>query len=154
MEELRVNVELPYLPQSTPEYHNLHEYPCQIHPAIGEHPAIKRSESICCYPDLTELMQKSASNLSSMSDTDSLPALEMLKFINSTEEDILLSINGYKLIDKICDTMQGKLFKAIITKINIRNYSNEPIGSYVSIKKIDKIFNFLHKIKHNKNHKH
>eukprot|EP01084_Bolivina_argentea_P096428 173371_1 len=72
---------------------------------------------------------------SSSSSLDSIPFTELLQKMLKTEEHIILSQNGYKYIDKLCDTLQGELIKAEVIKPSLRDAS---VGSYVAIKKTDK----------------
>eukprot|EP01084_Bolivina_argentea_P096427 173369_1 len=72
---------------------------------------------------------------SSSSSLDSIPFTQLLQKMYETEQEVLISENGYKYVDKICDTLQGELIKAKVLKSSLRNAA---IGSYVAIKKTDK----------------
>jgi len=69
--------------------------------------------------------------------SSSMPLEMLFGLSEQCDEDILFAQNGYKRVDKICDTLQGELYKAEIFK---ETRANERIGrgKLVAIKKIDK----------------
>eukprot|EP00483_Globobulimina_turgida_P004085 UN04093 len=65
---------------------------------------------------------------------DEIPLCQLLLQMEKTNEHLITHKNGYKYLDKICDTLQGELIKAEITTAS----KSIAIGSYVAIKKSDK----------------
>ena len=54
--------------------------------------------------------------------------------ISPMEDAHINAANGYKYLDKICDSIQGEVFKAELVKSS----PNAPIGSHVAIKRTHK----------------
>jgi len=86
----------------------------------------------------SEAESQSPSCTESVTLTSSLPMSFLLAKMSSTEADISLAEHGYARIAKICDTLQGSLFKAKIIKQNASNQHYGGIGSLVAIKRTDK----------------
>jgi len=70
---------------------------------------------------------------------DELPMdmLSLMQAINDSDDDLLFAKNGYKKLSKICDSLQGQLFRARLTTQTATNQML-PVGRHVAIKKIDK----------------
>jgi len=70
---------------------------------------------------------------------DELPMdmLSLLQSIQQSDDDLLFAENGYKKLSKICNSLQGQMFRARLTTQTATN-KLLCVGDYVAIKKIDK----------------
>jgi len=70
--------------------------------------------------------------------SDDLPLLSVLLGISQSEEDIAVSTNGYKIDREIKRILQGTILKAHITSATDQNRTFGPVGSAVTIKRVEK----------------
>merc|ERR1712087_84780 len=63
--------------------------------------------------------------------------MALLNGINENAEDLQLASHGYRKIEKVCDALQGELFRAKIVSATTKNRALG-VGAIVAIKKIDK----------------
>eukprot|EP01083_Nonionella_stella_P210523 762076_1 len=100
---------------------------------------IEKSPHICFSPDVFEISSPDSDSYAD-SDLDDIPFTQLLFKMQRTEEDIMLYSNGYRKLNKICDTLQGQLIKAEVTS----SCKNVPTGSFVAIKKTEKVLQQQH----------
>ena len=99
-------------------------------------------------PDVTKsnnlTKQKSVhsdSDLKSDDDLDLLPVTSLLRMIMESDENIVISKNGYRKLDTLCNTQQGQLMLAEIQRSTKQNQLYGNIGSKVVIKRVNKDLN-------------
>lgn len=73
--------------------------------------------------------------LSPTPDFDDISVIQLFSKIQSTQQQITFFKHGYKIMNKLCNTLQGELFKAISTKSSTTESSTI---SCVAIKKTGK----------------
>ena len=103
---------------------------------IHNTPIMKREKSESPESILSDISSDDGSHGSL--DLLDVPMTNLLQMITQSDEDIMFAQNGYKRLHKLCDTLQGKLYKAEVTKITDGNNGSQGIGSHVCIKKCDK----------------
>ena len=67
--------------------------------------------------------------------SDSMPFMDLLLKLETSDQDWTWENNGYSVVHKICDTLQGELYKCRVEKDSL---PSAPCGSFVAIKKTDK----------------
>eukprot|EP01084_Bolivina_argentea_P200219 342406_1 len=85
-------------------------------------------------------------NHSASFSSDALPMISTssLLSMSNSDYDISAAQRGYKILHKICDTLQGQLLKAEKIRLTPTNYSYESVTNYVAIKKISKELHYQH----------
>ena len=72
-------------------------------------------------------------------DWDQTPILAFLQQLQQNDEQLMLAKHGYQTIHKVCDTLQGELFKAKVIKLTMANLKRTAINAHVAIKKVCKL---------------
>merc|ERR1719461_2422861 len=67
--------------------------------------------------------------------SESIPFMELLLKLESSEEEWTWENHGYAVAHKICDTLQGELYKCEVIKNTL---PSAPCGTFVAIKKTEK----------------
>merc|ERR1712228_775615 len=76
-----------------------------------------------------------SSAFSDSEESESMPFMDLLLKLETSEQDWNWETHGYSVVHKICDTLQGELYKCKVEKDCL---PKAPFGSFVAIKKTDK----------------
>jgi len=68
-------------------------------------------------------------------DMDDMPLMALLMQLEETNEDITFGMHGYEKVSKICDSLQGDVYKARVVNPKV---SGVALGDYVAIKRSSK----------------
>lgn len=121
-----------------PSLHLIIPEPVHRYRTLGTPSPSTCSTSCSSTTPMSNLMDHTPCSSCSSSGSDDLPLLSVLIGISQSDEDIVVSSHGYKIDCEIARTLQGTLFKAHVTSPTPQNSTYGPVGSQVTIKRVEK----------------